>query len=184
MNRIRETQNPELLDRVIQEVQKGLEAGLPWLDKAFGRVQRLLRPVKGKNYYIPAIYVDKNDYIEVLPSDRIGNFSFFSISDPQEVRWEPNARGSIKATYSLIVWFDLRKISGADNRNTEMVKADILKVLNGLHMTCGRIDVQQIFERAENIYKGFSIKEVDSQFLMHPYAGFRFRGTININESC
>lgn len=184
IKRIKETQSPELIDRVLQEVRKGLKERLVWLDHAFGRVQRLSREINGKNYRVPGIYVDKNDYLEVLPDSRIGNFSFFTIDDPQTMLWEPNVRGSLKAKYSLIFWFDLRKIPGAEHRNSERVKSDILKALNDLKLSCGRIDVEQIYEQAENIYKGFTIQEIDNQFLMHPFAGFRFTGILNINESC
>lgn len=178
------TTKPELLDKVFQEVQKGLKQSLPWLDKAFGRAQRIIKQINGKNYYIPAVYLKNNDYIEVLPDSGIGNFSFFTVGDPQEIEREPKSRGVLKARFALIFWLDLRRISGAENRNTEFVKSEILKALSDMHLKCGRIEAEQIYEQAENIYNGFTIKEVDNQFLMHPFAGFKITGTINVNESC
>ena len=177
--------NPELLDKVLGEVQKGLTNNLPWLNYAFGRAQRLVKEIRKRKHYIPGVYSGKNDYLEVSPDADIGNFSFFKIEDPQLMDWDPKIRGRIKADFSLIFWFDLRKIEGTQGRNTEMVKAQILKALNGgFPIRNGRISISRIYEEAENIYKGYSIQEVDNQFLMHPYAGFRFKGTLTINESC
>ena len=100
---------------------------------------------------------------------------------------ERNA-GEITAPFALIVWFDLTRVyDEAANRNTEYIKAQILRVLNGRagwHLTGGRIVLNRIYERAENIYRGYSLSEVDNQFLMHPFAGFRFEGNLQFEELC
>ena len=48
----------------------------------------------------------------------------------------------------------------------------------------GRIEINRIYELAENIYRGFSLDEVDNQFLMAPYGGFRFEGIMEVTETC
>ena len=64
-----------------------------------------------------------------------------------------------------------------DGRDTESVKAEILHVLNGgFRLRSGSIDVTKIYELAENIYRGFTLDEVDNQFLMHPLCGLPLRG--------
>ena len=80
----------------------------------------------------------------------------------------------------------MRKVNpGVDNRNTEAIKAEIMKVINGgFLMKNGRIKITRIYENAENIYRGYSLDEVDNQYLMHPYGGFRFEGELHINENC
>lgn len=177
--------NPELIDRVIGQVQTGLATNLPWLNHAFGRAQRLVKNINGKRMYTPNVYAGGNEYLEVSPDANIGNFSFFKVDDPQRYDWMPKIIGSITVNYSLIFWFDLRKIPGTDGRNVEVVKAEVLKVLNGgFWLKAGRIDVVRIWELAENIYDGYTLDEVDNQYLMHPYAGFRLQGELFINESC
>ena len=183
--------NPELIDRVIGDIQKGLADKLPWLDYAFGKAQRLVKIINNKRYYTPNVYAGKKpsgeyNYLGVSPDAKIGNFSFFQIDDPQIMDWEPNIRGKIDAPFGLIFWFDMRKVRpGDESRNTEAVKAEILKVLNGgIWVKSGRIVINKIYEQAENIYKGYTLDEVDNQFLMHPYAGMRFDGILTINESC
>lgn len=186
-------QNPVMLDKVIGEIQAGLVTKVSWLDVAFGKSQRLSKMMNGKKIITPHVYCGgwkghgANDYIEVSPDSKIGNFSFFEIDDPQTIDAGPWAR-EIKAPFGLVVWFDLTRVYGtAANRNTEKLKADILHVLNGRagwHLTSGRILINRIYERAENIYRGYSLSEIDNQFLMHPYAGFRFEGMLEFAELC
>lgn len=189
--------NAVMLDRVIGEIQQGLVDNIAWLDAAFGRSQRLTKMMNGKRIITPNVYCGgwrghgENDYIETSPDSKIGNFSFFAIEDPQTIDAAPWAR-TITAPFSLIVWFDLTRVNKnatnpATNRNTEALKAQILRVLNGRtgwHLTNGRITINQIYERAENIYRGYSLSEIDNQFLMHPYAGFRFDGVLEFDELC
>lgn len=185
--------NAVMLDEVIGELQKGLYDNVSWLDAAFGRSQRLIKEIRGKKVITPNVYCGgwrghgPNDYIEVSPDSKIGNFSFFEVDDPQTIDVEPWAR-QIKAPFGLIVWFDLQRVyNSKTNRNTEKLKADILKVLNGRSgfvMSKGRIQITKIYERAENIYKGYTLSEIDNQFLMHPFGGFRFEGILEYDELC
>lgn len=182
-----------MLDKVLGFIQRGLTDSLPWLDVAFGRSQRLTKVVEGKRIITPNVYCGgwnghgENDYIEVSPDSGIGNFSFFEIEDPQTIDAGPWAR-EIKAPFSLIVWFDLTRVYGEpDNRNTEYVKAQILRVLGGRSgwtLPHGRLTLNRIYERAENIYRGYTLSEIDNQFLMHPFAGFRFEGVLEFEEIC
>ena len=186
-------QNPVMLDRVIKEIQIGLIENISWLDAAFGRAQRLTKMMHGKRIIVPAVYCGgwrgrgHNDYIEVSPDSKIGNFSWFEIEDPQTIDAGPWAR-EIKTPFSLIVWFDLTRVYNSPNkRDTESLKAQILHVLNGRtgwHLDNGRVLVNRIYERAENIYRGYTLSEIDNQYLMHPYAGFRFEGILEFEELC
>lgn len=185
--------NAVMLDKVIGEIQQGLANNLTWLDAAFGRCQRLSKMMDGKRIITPNVYCGgwhghgENDYIEVSPDSKIGNFAFFEIEDPQTIDAGPWAR-QIKAPFALIVWFDLSHVyKSYTNRNTEKIKADILHILNGRagwHLTNGRIVINKIYERAENIYRGYTLSEIDNQYLMHPYAGFRFEGLLEFDELC
>lgn len=187
--------NPVMLDMVFGHIQKALTDNLGWLDAAFGRAQRLTKILpNGKRIITPNVYCGgldfkgNNDYIETSPDSQIGNFSFFVVDDPQTIGWEPLSQMEQRAPFSLIFWFDLRRIFGSEtDRNTEYLKAQILGILNGRAgwiLRDGRLKINKIYEQAENIYRGFSISEVDNQFLMHPYAGFRFEGEIWVDMPC
>lgn len=185
--------NAVMLDRVIGDIQQGLVDNISWLNAAFGRSQRLTKMMNGKKIVTPNVYCGgwnghgENDYIETSPDSKIGNFAFFEIEDPQTIDAGPWAR-QIKVPFGLIVWFDLTRVyNTATNRNTEKLKAQILHVLNGRagwHLTGGRIIINRIYERPENIYRGYTLSEIDNQFLMHPYAGFRFDGILEYDELC
>ena len=185
--------NAVMLDAVIGEIQQGLVNNLSWLDAAFGHAQRLTKNIEGKRIVTPNVYCGgwnghgPNDYIEVSPDAKIGNFSYFEVDDPQTIDPGPWAR-QIKAPFSLIVWFDLTRVYGSrTNRNTEKIKSDILHILNGRadwHLTNGRIVINKIYERAENIYKGYTLSEIDNQFLMHPFGGLKFEGLLEFDELC
>ena len=182
-----------MLDRVLAGIQNGLVENIKWLDVAFGRAQRLVKMMNGKRIITPNVFCGNwnghgpNDYIEVSPDSKIGNFSFFWIDDPQTITPGAWAR-TINAPFSLIVWFDLERVyNQVANRNTEYLKAEILHVLNGRagwHMTEGHIITTRIYEQAENIYRGFTLSEIDNQYLMHPYGGFRIDGMLEYDELC
>ena len=182
-----------MLDAVIGNIQQGLVDNIKWLDAAFGRAQRLTKMQSEKRIITPNVFCGgwrghgENDYIEVSPDSKIGNFAFFEVDDPQTIDAGPFAR-ELKAPFALIVWFDLTRIYDTiTNRNTEKLKSDILWVLNGRtgwHLPQGRVTINRIYERAENIYKGYPLSEIDNQFLMHPYGGFRFEGLLEYEEFC
>ena len=185
--------NAVMLDAVIGEIQQGLVNNLSWLDAAFGRSQLLTKMVEDRRIITPNVYCGgwkghgPNDYIEVTPDSKIGNFSFFEIEDPQTIIGETWAR-EIKTPFGLIVWMNLTRVYNTPvNRNTEKIKAEILHILNGRgnwHLSHGRIMVNKIYERAENIYRGYTLTEIDNQYLMHPYAGMRFEGILQYDELC
>jgi len=177
--------NPQLIDKVLYDIQVGLKENLDWLSYAFGKAQRLVKIISGKKYFTPNVYAGKESYIEVSPTSDYGNFSFFFIDDPQEMIWNPRVQGKLSVNYSLIFWFNIDRIEGAEDRNLEFVKSEILKTLNSkIFLQNGRFDVSKIYELSENVYKGFTLDEIDNQFLMHPFCGLRFTGNLTINESC
>lgn len=184
MDRVILQKNPQLFDKVIAEMQQGIAKCVPWLDHIFGRAERLVKIVNGRKYYTPNVYVGGTEYMPVAPDSGIGNFAFFVTEDPTEIiDFTPGIGNTLQSPFGLIVWMDMRTIG--DDRNTMSVKAELLHVLGRKFLIrSGRWEISEIYERAENIYRGFSIDEVDNQFLMHPYAGFRFNGTLYTMEEC
>lgn len=179
--------NPELLDSIISNIQKGLAENIGWLDYVFGRAERLVKfDTNNREIYTPNVYVGGNEYMEISPSSDIGNFCFFWVDDPQNVSWEAKINVGIKTNFSLIFWFNFNRIyNSADQRNKEELKKQILDVLNGgFWLKKGRITVNRIYELSENIFRGFSLDETENQFLMQPYGGFRFEGMLEVSESC
>ena len=177
--------NPQLLDRVVGEIQDALIAGLPWLNFAFGISERLVHEINGKEYYLPNVYRAENDYIEISPDDKdLHNHSFFTVDEPQYLDCVRGQKIEVRANCSLIVWVDMRSIEPTDERNKESVKRDILRVLNSMLLKNGTFTINRVYEKAENIFQGFTLAEVDNQYLMHPYCGWRFVGEIRVEDIC
>lgn len=189
-------ENPAFIDKVIVQLQDILKANLPWLNYSFGRAQKMSTVRNDKPYTYPAIHIGKGEYVNVFPDDTLGNFSFFIVEDPQNVLTEvQHAQNKLTVRYSIVVWVDLNSIFGmATDRNSEALKEQVLSVLTKqTFLNYGRITIDKIFEQAESIFRdynirtlnrGYDTKELQSQFLMQPYYGFRLEGDMTILETC
>lgn len=181
--------NPVLLDKPIQDLQTLFVTNLIWLNYAFGKAYRLVKTVDSKEYIYPAVYKNHGEYYSVLPDDVDGNFCFFEIDDPQEFEPFSGGTGSLKVLTikaSIIFWYRLDTIYSDDTMHYgEEVKKDILTLLAkpGL-LKNGRISITNVYERAENIYRGYSIKQIDHQYLMYPYSGLRVECELKVQELC
>ena len=175
-----------LIDAALLEIQDGLTTQLSWLNTAFGKAQRLVRRKDGREVFYPGVWYGEADYLPVFPDGHIGNFSFFDVEDGQTVEREPGFHGEMVADFGLVFWFDFRDVYpvGWELRTTENVKADVLSALKAIKIDRGAFRINQIFERAENMYPGYTISEIDDQFLMRPYGGFRIEGELRYYVDC
>lgn len=193
---------PVLLDKVLQDLQTTLKSKLEWLDYAFGRAYRLVNhTMDGNKFVYPAVYYGDREYLSVNPNDNFGNFSWFDIYDPQNVVEVSQGLPQLIFTGAIVFWFNLETIYDDTSVNyTEEVKNEILAVLTspGIIGTNGRITISKVYERFENIYRGYSIEKIysnymysgqdiqgiDKQFFMFPYSALRFEFNIVTRELC
>lgn len=199
---IRFKEDPVLLDKILQDMQKSLMNRLKWLNCAFGRAYKLVehRP-DGNKFIYPAMYNGNGEYVSLLPNDNFGNFSWFDIYDPQKITEVVQSLPQYTFSGAIIFWYDLSSIYEDETvMHTEEVKDEIMRVLTtpGLITTTGKLTIDDIYERFENIYKGYSIEKVynnyaykgegiqdiDKQFFMYPYAGIRIEFTLTTRELC
>lgn len=199
---IRFKENPVILDKVIQDLQQALKNKLLWLDKAFGRSYKLVEhKPDGDKFIYPAAYIGNSEYASLLPNDNYGNFCWFDIYDPQEITTVTQSLPQFTFSGAIVFWYNLNSIfADSDVMYTEEIKDEVIKVLTtpGVIKTTGRLIVNKIFERFENIYKGYSLEKVynnnvykgddiqsiDKQFFMHPYGGLRIEFEITTRELC
>ena len=176
---------PYLFDKIIQNLQDEL-GGLSWLDHIFGRAERLVKMKNGARYYTPNVYRGKDDYIQLLPDNmELGNYCFFVLDDPQTISLPMGLQNRVKTPFSLIVWIDMRQVGATyDDRNTEYLKEQLIKTIRRAWIKKGAVTLAKVYEKAENVFQGFSLDEVDNQYLMAPYAGFRITGEMQIDEEC
>ena len=199
---IRFKSNPVLLDKILQDMQSGLMSKLKWLNYAFGRAYRLVehRP-DGNKFVYPAAYNGNGEYISLLPNDNFGNFCWFDIYDPQRITQVVQSLPQYTFSGAIVFWYNLDTIfSSAETLNTEEVKDEIIRLLTtpGIIKTTGKLEINSIYERFENIYKGYSIEKIynnytyqgediqniDKQFFMYPFAGIRIEFTLITRELC
>lgn len=199
---IRFKEDPVLLDKILQDMQKSLMNRLKWLNCAFGRAYKLVehRPDGNKLIY-PAMYNGNGEYVSLLPNDNFGNFSWFDIYDPQKITEVVQSLPQYTFSGAIIFWYDLSSIYEDETvMHTEEVKDEIMRVLTtpGLITTTGKLVINDIYECFENIYKGYSIEkiynnytykgegiqDIDKQFFMYPYAGIRIEFTLTTRELC
>ena len=199
---IRFKEDPVLLDKILQDMQKSLMNRLKWLNCAFGRAYKLVehRP-DGNKFIYPAMYNGNGEYVSLLPNDNFGNFSWFDIYDPQKITEVVQSLPQYTFSGAIIFWYDLSSIYEDETvMHTEEVKDEIMRVLAtpGLITTTGKLVINDIYERFENIYKGYSvekiynnytykgegIQDIDKQFFMYPYAGIRIEFTLTTRELC
>lgn len=199
---IRYKESPVLLDKILQELQQGLQDKLEWLDYAFGRGYKLVehRP-DGDKFIYPAAYNGNAEYVSLLPNDNYGNFCWFDIYDPQTITAVTQSLPQYTFKGAIVFWYNLENIY-ADKSvlYTEEIKDEIIRVLTtpGIITGAGRLEITELYERFENIYKGYSIEKVynnyvysgediqsiDKQFFMYPYAGLRVEFSLTTRELC
>ena len=174
----------DLFDKAIAPVQDALKANLTWLNYSFGKMQKLTKQKGRRSYQYPGVYYTNNEYLDLLPNDEFGNFSFFILDPSNEIELNNyNEVNRMKAPVSIVFWVNLDQVYGEPNRSVESLKIDILRVLlEDIKLTDSRLTVTKVEDQAEDIYREFSIKETDSQFLMKPYAGLRFSGTLDLTN--
>ncbi len=176
-----------LFDRVIQGLQDAL-GELSWLNHIFGRSERLVKMVEGRKYFTPNVYRKNGEYISLIPDNtELGNYSFFVLSEPQQVSVPMGRQNRVKAPFSLIVWVDTRTIDlweEKDTRNTEYLKEQLLKTIQRAWKRHGSVTVDRVYQLAENVFDGYTLDEVDNQYLMAPFAGFRLTGEMIVDEEC
>lgn len=199
---IRYKDNPVLLDKIIQDLQRSMVDNLPWLNAAFGRAYKLVEHrQEGGKFVYPAAYNGKGEYVSLLPNDNYGNFSWFDIYDPQIVTTVVQSLPQFEFRGAIVFWYDLRTINPDTTFiYSEEVKDQVIGLLTtpGIIRSSGRIDITEVYERFENIYRDYALEKIynnyeysgqdiqsmDRQFFMYPYAGLRVEFNITTREEC
>lgn len=181
MAKIYKRGNASLFDIPIESIQDRMAECLPWLDSIFGKCERLTRKDRESRLVnTPNWLVRGNEYISVLPDDRVlKNTAFFILDEPMEFIQDS---GKYRVGFSVIVWGDMRTVTS--ERNLEYVKAQLIKAVRVANPALGHIEFQGIYEKSENVWRGFTVDEVDNQFMMQPFFSLRLYGRLYMNEVC
>lgn len=172
------------LELAIEEIRNRI-ATISWLDKCFGRAYAFLEAgIDSKPITVPKVYMGGKEYYNCLPNDNLKSQSFFVVEGPETYENYNQFDGSIrKASVSLVVWGDLKKINPSkDYIFTQELISECIKILKIHPMV---MEINEIYdEKADKVFSGFDLREVESQYMMYPFAGFRISLTINYDEQC
>ena len=195
-------QSPVLVDKVIQALRQNIASKLDWLDTTFGRSYDMVEHEDdGGKFIYPAAYIGDGEYTSLLPNDRFGNFLWFDVYDPQDITTVRQQLAQIEFNCAAVFWFNQEKIFDAsDFLYIEEIKDQILRALSspGMVKYGETLTVSRIYEKPENIYKGYSLEKLynshlykgqniqamDHQYFVHPYGALRFELNITARETC
>lgn len=176
-------------DAAIGSIQTGLSA-LSWLTKSFGRAWVFKeKDLEGRVKKVPKVFEGQTDgkqgeYMNVLPNDFLQAYSFIKADGPEEWSEFNRFEGSMKSRkVSVIFWVNLKSINVAKNYifidELKDAVEDILKINPNVLSMDAYFD-----ERAEDVFDGYTIDDVESQYLMYPFSGMRFQLTLSYPEVC
>ena len=177
---------PKLFDRAVQDLQNALAAKCLFLDHIFGRCERLVKEVEGRRVYFPNVYKGGDEYILLTPDNTdLGNYCFFVREDPEEIAANFGVFNRWKCPFSLVVWVDMRRVEDADERDVHGFEGKIMDAIGAPSaLRHGGMEIQRVYHRAESVFDGFTLDEVDNQFLMSPYYGLRVSFELWIDDEC
>lgn len=188
--------NPDILslsaptgfDYAIESIRSALSA-ISWLTKSFGRAWQFKEHSGDKILTIPKVFQGQTDdkhgeYLNVLPNDNLNAQSFIFATSPE--KWDQFNRfeGSMKSRdIAIVFWVNMKEIDETKNYIfTDDLKADVEYILKS-HPNV--LSLERYYdEKASEIFSGWSIDEVNTQYLMYPYAGMRFELTLSYPENC
>ena len=181
--------NPTFIDESLLEFQFVLQDKLSWLNTAYGKSEKRKDNSTGTLSIFPAIYSDgrtKKEYIKLFPDSHLGNFSFFTISEGYVADIRRSRQGKVQFDFGLIFWFDFRTIypNNWQNKSTQNVMELVLDVLKTTRFRRSSVELSEIFEEPDNIYAGFTHRDIDQKTHYRPFGGFRINGSVTFRTRC
>jgi len=164
------------LDYTIERLRSNLTA-LPWLEYAFHRAYSFKR--------VPMVYIGNKEYFTVLPNDFAKSFCFFIGRGPDSIPDNAPQLGwtaVFEKSVDLIFYLNLDRIDSAkDYIYTEQLKLEVLRIIQRTP-GCKALNIYN--ETLEDVYSGFTLKEVNDNLLKKPYAGLRFNLQLRYENKC
>lgn len=182
--------SPQLLGNLFGRINTHLKTQLLWLDRAYGKAERLTAIQDGAQIVYPGVYANTTsgiEYTNLLPDGHIGEYSFWVVEDGWNLdEWNQISKNKYNITASLIFWYNLKNVypltwKANDNQN---VIREVFTALASMGEQWIRINPVRIWEETPNIYRGFTHQEILNQFRMRPYGGFRIEMSIQYIEPC
>lgn len=186
--------NPIGFDAAIADLQQCI-AAIPYITKSFGRAYIFKESRAGKQVTLPKVYQGGGEYHNPLPNGELTASSFIlPISDEQCDDFQQHADNTFTRRVAIIFWGNLKQIDpDKDYVFLEEIKMDFLDALQD----CKSFKSYESYvdDRYSEIFREFSSymtnrsndtdsDEINTQYLMYPYGGFRMSITLTYNQPC
>lgn len=173
--------DPKRIDMVVTRIQQKFATDLLWLEKSFGRSILMSEKRDEKEYYFPGVYVGSTkDLLNMMEQDNYDAFSFFYAWDVENAeKYENTERNLFSRMVSCIFWINVDKANNGlvyiENLKDEIIEC--IKNTRYLGFSEDRavqsVDIVNIYDQPENIFKGFSLELTSTQWLYRPYTGLK-----------
>jgi hypothetical protein len=166
-------------------VQNAL-AVLPWLEKSFGRAWMFPQHIGNDKVMMPCVYQGGKEYYCVMPNDSLRGYSFWRVNGARSFdEYVPlsNYNGyEFTDPVDLIVWVNLKQ---ADPTKDYVFTEELIRQVVGILDQDPNCYLKKVWdEKAEDIFKGYSLKDTHRDLLMFPYAAFRIEMELKYVIQC
>ena len=187
-----------LVDKFIGDMHEALKDVYDF-EHIFGRSYKLVDTSTDTRVVYPAAFNGNKEYVSLLPNDNYGSFAFFDIYDSQKNVSKVPSSPKIEINGAVVMWLVLDDDKNKEYLSTEVIKERALKVLSSSHyLTNGSIEITELYEQPENIYKGYSLEhlyssgfttnsnigKLDRQMFMYPYYALRIEFRAVVKALC
>lgn len=178
------TINQPGIDGAISRLQSSLASKYDWMTvfhRAYPFMEWNLAETKGIK--VPKVWLGGNEYMNVLPNDfLIGQAFFFVADDEKQTESDLEFGSTFNTEVSLIIWVNTESIpEHLTGPSIAKLKKEINEILTD-HITVLRIETMTD-QDAKSVFKGWSIDDTNTQYLMLPYAGLRVNMILQYNYS-
>jgi hypothetical protein len=166
---------------IIESLRIELEK-ITWLEKSYGRAWPHVEMRGSKQVRLPKCF-DGTEYLNVLPNDNYKSQSFIAVRTPEKYENFNRDGNNFKSRdLSIIFWGNLKEIN---TNKTGIYVSDLKDEIEQVLCTIPELSsINQVFdEKAEDIFQGYTLSDIDTQYLMYPFAGLRFDITVKFNDT-
>lgn len=181
MSKIHLVENPVSVEAVIEDLQNVLKKEVDWLDNIFPLSTKIMLRENKLDRYLPVYLPENGNHINLLPQRELGNYCFFTLDTPENILYQNGGFYMIKCNVSIVVHLNLNNVGV----RLEQVKREFTRILSYRSwLTSGSFELKNVFDRHEEIWKGYTLSEVENQHKMYPYNSIRLSGTLLTKAEC
>ncbi len=160
-------------------------AGLSWVEYSFGRTTRHTEDIKGVLKTYPKAYQSGITYQNVMPNNNLGKgYSFIEVPRA-DMDFNKGHQNTWEYDISMVFYFNYKKVDSTKGYPFgEELLQDVMVILQtDVSLKCEVIPNNVTFV-VEEIFEGYSLDIIQTQYLMYPWGGFKIDATMKFIGDC